>query len=75
MSDDKRKTPPDRLKGSIVWFALGMIVVGVTGTIVFLAWLKSEVEDRVGDELRKPETIESVTSNPTFMAPLVGRNS
>ncbi len=70
MGEEQKKTPIESLTGNIVWFALGMIVVGVTGTIGFLKWLGNEVNERVGDQLRDPETIVGIAENPSFLKPL-----
>lgn len=72
MAESKHGNPGDQLKGSVVWFALGMIVVGVTGTIGFVSWLRGEVKDRVGIELQRPDTIANVAQDPKFIAPLAG---
>jgi hypothetical protein len=45
--DDLRQSFDQRLKGSLVWYTLGMIVLGGVGTAGILQWLKGFVDDRV----------------------------
>jgi hypothetical protein len=49
-SDDLKvlkKDLSDQLKGSLVWFALGMIVLGFSVAIAMQQWLKGFVDERV----------------------------
>ncbi|MBV8457019.1 MAG: hypothetical protein JO122_10440, partial [Acetobacteraceae bacterium] len=34
-------------ENSVVWFALGMIVTGVLGTVAWLAWLDGHIEGQI----------------------------
>jgi len=43
----KTSDPASRLNGSIVWFALGMIVTGALGTLGILAFLDQRIDDRI----------------------------
>ncbi len=71
MTEPKEEPGPQkRLEKNIVWFALGMIVVGVLGTVGFIAWLRGEVVGQVREALREPSTVETIARQPEFLKPL-----
>lgn len=71
MTEPKEEpTPQKRLEKNMVWFALGMIVVGVLGTIGFIAWLRGEVVGEVKKALTDQSTVEAIARQPEFLKPL-----
>ena len=71
MTKETAETPPrKRLERDILWFAVGMIVVGVLGTVAFIGFLRGEVESQVRIALSNEKTIRSITSQPDFLSPL-----
>ena len=55
--------PDNWLKERVTWFALGMIVTGVAGTIGFLTWLRREVVEIV----QMKSTLEIILKNEGFI--------
>lgn len=53
----------DNLKSSLIWFALGMIIIGVVGTVGVITWLRGEVTKIAENSFN----IDKIVNDPRFI--------
>jgi hypothetical protein len=60
----KVEGPNSPILQNIVWFALGMIVTGVVGTVAFNTWLQAQIKDQV----QSADTVAFLVAQQGFQA-------
>jgi len=67
--NDKLRTHEDRLKGNLVWFALGMISTGAVGAVGLLVFLQGQIKEFV----QQPSVIAALVDNSTLQQGIAGK--